>query len=1092
MLSELFVKISSNFDELTKGFDAVQGKLASFGEKMTSVGTTLTTALTLPIALAGGASIKLASDMNEAVNKVNVAFGESAKNVLAWSKTSIEKMGMAGLTALDSAALFGDMGTSMGLTRDDAAEMSMTMTQLGADIASMKNVSIEQAMGALKGVFTGETESLSTLGYVMTETNLKFFALANGINKSVESMTQAEKVNLRYAFLLDATKNAQGDFERNNAEAAAQMRIFGETLKELGVLFGQVLLPTFTAIITKVNDFLKSLQETTPEMKKIVVVCALVAAALGPVALAIGGVIAVLPMLKSGILASATAIKALGAALTFLVANPIGIAITAIGALVAGTIYFYKTNQSFRGIVEGIFSAIATVMMSLWKNIIVPIGSAIKDLWNKAFIPLGNYLSNVLSPTIKALSAFLSFLWNQALVPLGKFLAQVFVTQVSAIANAFAHLHQNILKPIFSFLSKTFAPIFKVITDVVVAHAGHFKKAYIDIMNFLTGIFSKNWTNVWDNLKLIFVTVFSTIYNAAKTSVSNIVNALIYGFQQGLSYLKTIIFKGIDIILIGLEKLTSWIPNFSEKISLARQGISTLLDAEKAKRDSAALKIQFADVGNSAAELTKATSVAKKEVVSLGDAKKQTKPYSDMMKTSLDALKNSTDQVSSSTKKSSEGQREQKKSMEDSKKAAEDLAEAQKKANEEMLNNVNKVGEAVVVALRNRYEKEKKEQLLAGESKKTIDIKNSRDYLKILDDSHRDELRRIKSQSSEKIKTLLNEQKIRFEVLDATTREQVDRLEAEIDAINNSTRSEEKAMEEQAYNARMAELDKQLASAESAEEKLKIQKELDEEMAKRTREVLLEGRRIRIEQIRMEIEDLRKKAEDRKKIDEEETARQIKDEESLAEIKAEIAISSYENAKQNQENLIKLIEEHHATEEKLINDKYERLLQQDALFSEAQKLMTSKNQSEIIELLNTYNSGWQSAGESFGQSLINGINSKKPAIQQAINEVMAQIDQLNKLENQRKYLSDLMSSGNKGQQSWAQQQAQQMGVTLTPPKIPTPPAPTPPSTKTPSGVSSSAKQPAPTPNIFLDGKKISSAVAPIMVDSIRARVGSAY
>lgn len=122
-------------------------------------------------AVAIGKVASMASDLEETKNKVDVAFGKgtgdfsgSAKTVMDWSKNSTTAMGLAQQTALDTAALFGDMGTSMGLTKDKAADMSMALTQQAADLASFKNMSIDEVTTALNGVFTGETESLNFKG----------------------------------------------------------------------------------------------------------------------------------------------------------------------------------------------------------------------------------------------------------------------------------------------------------------------------------------------------------------------------------------------------------------------------------------------------------------------------------------------------------------------------------------------------------------------------------------------------------------------------------------------------------------------------------------------------------------------------------------------------------------------------------------------------------------------------------------------------------------------------------------------------------------------------------------------------------------
>ena len=91
----------------------------------------------------------------------------------------------------------------------------------------------------------------------MTQANLQAFALSKGIDANVQSMTEAQKVSLRYAYIPDKTKNAQGDFARTGGGAANQMRIFQETLKELGETFGQQLLPAFTDILKHVNSLLQ-------------------------------------------------------------------------------------------------------------------------------------------------------------------------------------------------------------------------------------------------------------------------------------------------------------------------------------------------------------------------------------------------------------------------------------------------------------------------------------------------------------------------------------------------------------------------------------------------------------------------------------------------------------------------------------------------------------------------------------------------------------------------------------------------------------------------------------------------------------------
>lgn len=297
MANTLEIFINGNSKDLEAALSSAEKKLAGFSSKMKDIGQSLSLRLTAPLALAGGAAIKLASDFEESLNKVNVAFKDSSKDVQAFAKTTLKSFGIAEGTALDMAALFGDMSTSMGLSTSQAAKLSTSMVGLAGDLASFKNMNIEEVTTALNGVFTGETESLKRLGIVMTEVNLKQFAMEKGIKKNLDQMTQSEKVLLRYQYVMKNTANAQGDFERTGGGAANQMRAFSEGLKQLGVLFGQVVLPAVTKIIHQFNLILGYLRDLSPAAKTLIVTFAGIAAITGPLLYLAG---TVLPKLLTG------------------------------------------------------------------------------------------------------------------------------------------------------------------------------------------------------------------------------------------------------------------------------------------------------------------------------------------------------------------------------------------------------------------------------------------------------------------------------------------------------------------------------------------------------------------------------------------------------------------------------------------------------------------------------------------------------------------------------------------------------------------------------------------------------------------------
>lgn len=315
-------------------------RIGALGKELQNTGRNLSTYVSLPLVAAGAAAVKFASDYNESLNKVDVAFGTSAQSVKDFAKTSLENFGIAEGTALDMAATYGDMATALGLPVEKAGAMSKSLVGLAGDLASFKNISVDIANTALAGIFTGETESLKKLGIVMTEANLQVFALSQGINKQMKDMSQAEKVGLRYNYILSVTKNSQGDFARTGGGAANQMRIFQESLKQVGQQLGAVILPVFTKLITFVNGAIKSFSGLSDETKTTIVVIAGIAAAIGPLLTALGSMLTFLPGLISKFNALRTAFGGLNA---IVVANPY-VALAAAVAAVAGGLYLWYSN----------------------------------------------------------------------------------------------------------------------------------------------------------------------------------------------------------------------------------------------------------------------------------------------------------------------------------------------------------------------------------------------------------------------------------------------------------------------------------------------------------------------------------------------------------------------------------------------------------------------------------------------------------------------------------------------------------------------------------------------------------------------------
>lgn len=390
----------------------ISNKMKSVGTNISSVGKKMSMSVSLPIIAAGGAAVKMASDYQESLNKVNVAFGDSGKEVIAFGNTTLKSFGMSKGTALDMVSLFGDMGTSMGQSTAEAAEMSTSLVGLAGDLSSFKNISLEQSQNALKGIFTGETESLKGLGIVMNQTSLDAYAMANGFGKTTKDMTEAEKVSLRYAFVMDATKNAQGDFARTADGTANSMKTFQETMKELGIVLGEKLLPIITPIIQKITEWVAKFSELDGKTQSIILAVAGILAIGGPLLILIGAVVS-----AGGVL-----VAAIGAITLPMLAVVAGVAaVIAIGVLLCKnwdtikekakelwdkvkeiftsmkdgvTAIFEQMKEAISNIVDGIKTAITTAFEAI-KTVVSDIVNGIKEVITIIFDGIKEYFTIV-------------------------------------------------------------------------------------------------------------------------------------------------------------------------------------------------------------------------------------------------------------------------------------------------------------------------------------------------------------------------------------------------------------------------------------------------------------------------------------------------------------------------------------------------------------------------------------------------------------------------------------------------------------------------------------------------------------------------
>lgn len=200
-----------------------------------------------------GDAIDIASDLTEVQNVVDVTFGKYKQMVEDMAETSIIDFGMSELTVKQISSRFQAMGSAMGFAQGQMANMSIELTKLAADMASFYNVEQADVAEDLESIFTGQTRPLRTYGLDLTEATLKEWAMKQGMDANIDSMSQMEKTMLRYQYVLSNTGAAQGDFARTSESWANQIRILRQQFEQLGVVIGKTFIAALKPLIKALN-----------------------------------------------------------------------------------------------------------------------------------------------------------------------------------------------------------------------------------------------------------------------------------------------------------------------------------------------------------------------------------------------------------------------------------------------------------------------------------------------------------------------------------------------------------------------------------------------------------------------------------------------------------------------------------------------------------------------------------------------------------------------------------------------------------------------------------------------------------------------
>lgn len=201
-----------------------------------------------------------ASDMVETINLFNVSMGEFAVETGNYFNRISQSAGLDPTFLQQATANYSLLARSMGFTNSNANILGKSVTNLGVDLSSLMNIPLEQVMDDLRSGLLGQTETVYKYGIDLTEASLKQEAMRLGIEKSVSTMSQAEKMYLRYSVMIRASALAHGDFAKTIETPANQLRILSQQVVQLSRTIGTVFVNALGGVLPYINGFVMALR----------------------------------------------------------------------------------------------------------------------------------------------------------------------------------------------------------------------------------------------------------------------------------------------------------------------------------------------------------------------------------------------------------------------------------------------------------------------------------------------------------------------------------------------------------------------------------------------------------------------------------------------------------------------------------------------------------------------------------------------------------------------------------------------------------------------------------------------------------------
>ena len=493
---EYVLKIVADVRDAVKGVDEVATKTSSMKSTMLGVGKAVAAGLAAGAVVDfGRASIQAAADADDAMDAISASFGGAGQSIIDFSKTTAERMGMSADQYQMMAAETGNLLQSVGLSADDAAKRTITMSERAADMGAIWGTSTAEAMEAIDKAMMGQTKGLQKFNVKISSAEIEARAMAAGYVDAAGKVTDAGKAIAAQELILEKTANVQGAYAENSKDLGSQQDIMRAKMRDLQAEIGGKLLPIIVQLMQAVQPLLNFIADNIQWLLPLAGIIAGIAAAIKVWTLAQGALNLVM------------------------MANPNGLIVAAVAAFIAILVIAYQKVDWFRNAVDAMGRA-AVDAFNWVKDAAVTAFNWIKDNWPLLLAILTGPFGAAVAIIVKNWDSIVDF-FRGLPEKLGRVLAPV----VDAITYPFKVAWNSV-----EYVAKLITNVWNWVVDSI-------RWLFGQVWNIITWPFNQAW-NAVEYVAKRFVGVWQWFVDSLRWLFGGVYDIITWPFRRAMDAIK--------------------------------------------------------------------------------------------------------------------------------------------------------------------------------------------------------------------------------------------------------------------------------------------------------------------------------------------------------------------------------------------------------------------------------------------------------------------------------------------------------------------------------------------------------------------------